>query len=264
MTDASIECLERPAPSPLVAGRKRLGLIALATDLTTEVDLAAIIPLDRAGIYATRVAYRNPTTVDNLRKMTPALKTAAELLLPGIQLDAIYYGCTAASVVIGDGEVASAINQARPGVPVVTPTLAARHALAVLDLKRIAVLTPYTVETSTPMAEYFVSHGFEVRRFACFGMDDDREMALICQNSIIEAVLQLDGADVEGFFISCTALPAIGTIDALERRTGKPVITSNQASAWLTMRHAGLDDRVRGYGRLFDLDWSSDTTGAAA
>jgi maleate isomerase len=243
---------------------KKFGIIALATDLTSERDFARIIPVDRAGFYTTRVAFVNPTTPENLRKMSPRLTAAAECILPGVPLDAICYSCTAASVVIGDAEVAAAINTVRPGVPVVTPTGAARLALAALGVNRIAVLTPYLIETSEPMAAYFTGHGFEITRFECFGMDDDREMARVTGDTIVEAVLRLDDPRAQAFFISCTGLPSVQTIAQIEARTGKPVVTSNQASAWAMMRHAGLDERINGYGRLFDLDMLPLVTGAVA
>ena len=112
-----------------VGAWKRLGLIALATDLTSERDFARLMPLEQAGLYTTRVAFENPTTPDNLTRMGPLLSAAAQLLLPGESLDAICYSCTAASVVIGDETVRKSIHAARPGVPVVTPRQCCLHGL---------------------------------------------------------------------------------------------------------------------------------------
>lgn len=230
---------------------KRFGLIALSTDLTSERDLIGVLPRDKTHLHVTRVAHDNPTTPENLRKMTPRLTGAAELLVPGQALEAICYSCTSASVVIGDEEIARAIGAARPGVPVVTPTGAARQAFDMLGIRRIAVLAPYLVETSEPMAAYFTDHGFDVVRFECFGMADDRVIATISEQTIVEGAVLCDDPLADGLFVSCTALPALGVIDEIEARIGKPVVTSNQASAWAMMRHAGLDDGIDGYGRLF-------------
>ena len=41
-------------------------------------------------------------------------------------------------------------------------------------------------------------------------------------------------------------------VDALERRTGKPVVTSNQATIWAALRALGLEHPVRGFGRLLE------------
>jgi len=233
---------------------KRLGLIALATDLTSERDFARLLPHHQAGLYTTRVAFENPTTPENLRHMAPRLSAAAELVLPGEPLDAICYSCTAASVIIGDDAVTDAIHAVRPGVPVITPSAAARQAFIALDVSRIAILTPYLVETSQPMAAYFTQHGLEVTRLDCFGLEDDRIMARVRHDSIVEAACRLNGPEVEAIFISCTGLPAAAAVAEIEARTAKPVVTSNQASAWAMMRHARLDHRPQGYGRLYDLD----------
>lgn len=112
---------------------KRLGLIALSTDFTTERDFARIMPYDLLGIYVARVAFQNPTTPENLRDMAPRLTNAARLILSDGPLSAICYSCTAASVVIGDDAVTDAIQKSHPGTPVVTPTLAARLAFTALN-----------------------------------------------------------------------------------------------------------------------------------
>jgi maleate isomerase len=233
---------------------KRLGLIALSTDLTSERDYVRLIPCDQAGVYTTRVAFENPTTPENLRRMAPRLTAAAELILPGEPLDAICYSCTAASVVIGDEAVTRAIQESRPGVPVITPSSAALQAFAAFGVTRVAILTPYLVETSRPMAAYFNQHGLEVTQLECLGLDDDRLMARVHRDDIIEAACRVDSPDAQAIFISCTGLPSVQTIDEIETRTGKPVVTSNQASAWAMMRQAGLDHHPRGYGALYDLD----------
>ncbi len=233
---------------------KRMGLIALATDLTSERDFAKLMPHDQVGVYTTRVAYQNPTTPENLRHMAPRLTAAAALILPGEPLDVICYSCTAASVVIGDQAVTEAIHAARPGVPVVTPSVAARLAFAALGVRKISILTPYLVETSQPMATYFTEHGMDIQRFECLGLDDDRMMARLSRQDIIEAACRVDVPESEALFISCTGVPAVAVIAEIEKRIGKPVVTSNQASAWAMLHYAGLNHKPVGYGQLFDFD----------
>ncbi|MBF0278965.1 MAG: ectoine utilization protein EutA [SAR324 cluster bacterium] len=232
---------------------KRLGLIALATDLTSERDFARMFPLDQVGIFATRVAYQNPTTPENLRKMGPRLSAAAELILPGESLNAICYSCTAASFVIGDREVEESIHAARPGIPVVTPTKSARLAFSALGVQRIAVLTPYLPETSEPLFEFFSRYGFEITRMECFGLEDDREMARVSISSIVDAACRIDSPETEALFVSCTALPAVWAVEEIEQRIGKPVVSSNQASAWVMMHHAGISSLDGNYGKLFEM-----------
>jgi maleate isomerase len=51
-------------------------------------------------------------------------------------------------------------------------------------------------------------------------------------------------------FISCVAFHTIEVIEKLEEELNKPVITSNQATMWLLLRLAHIDDEIKGYGKL--------------
>jgi maleate isomerase len=227
---------------------RRIGLMLLATDHTSERDFARLVAAEGVAVHASRIAYENPTNPANLRKMQPRLTEGAALILPEETLDAICFSCTAASVVIGDDEVEAAIGRAKPGTPVVTPPAAARAGLRALGARRISILTPYTVETSTPMARYFAAHGFEVAGLTCFGLEDDRVMARITPASIITAARESTARDADALFISCTALRAAEVAAAIEETIARPVVTSNLASAWMCRALAGLGaaaDRAR-------------------
>lgn len=218
---------------------KRVGLIILATDHTTEVDFQRMVASERTGVYVTRIPYANPVTPENLMKMQPSLTAAAELILPDEPLDVVMYSCTSASVVIGDARIEAAVQAAKPGVPVVTPTAAAVRGLKALGAKRISVLTPYTVETSRPMAEYFEGLGFEIDSFTCLGLSDDREMARISHDEIRAFAEEAMAADSDALFISCTAVRAAEVVPRVEKALGKPVVSSNLATAWACLRICG-------------------------
>ncbi|MGO6855520.1 ectoine utilization protein EutA [Rhizobium leguminosarum] len=223
---------------------KRIGLVILATDHTTEVDFQRMVAGDRLGVYVSRIHYANPVTPENLLRMQPSLTEGAALILPDEALDAIVYSCTSASVVIGDRNIEAAIHAAKPGVPVVTPTAAAVKGLKALGARRISVLTPYTIETSRPMADYFSDLGFAIDRFTCLGLTDDREMARIAPDEILAFGREALAPQSDALFISCTAVRAAQVAARIEAETGKPVITSNLATAWACLRLCG-DDQAR-------------------
>ncbi len=232
---------------------RRIGLIALATDHTTERDFVRMCPHDRVGIYCNRILNENPTTPENLRRMQPRLTEGAELILPDEPLDVIYYSCTSASAVLGNDTVVSTIQAGKPGTPVVTPTSAADMALKTLGAKRISILTPYIVETSAAVADYFADQGYDVANVECFGMADDRDMARVNLDSLFEAGCAALAADAEALFMSCTALPSAQVAQRIEDAAGKPVVTSNQAGVWLSLHTIGITDPVPGYGRLLTM-----------
>ncbi|MEZ2130719.1 MULTISPECIES: ectoine utilization protein EutA [unclassified Sinorhizobium] len=218
---------------------KRIGLVILATDHTTEVDFQRMVASERIGVYVSRIHYANPTTPENLLKMQPSLTAGAALILPDEPLDAIMYSCTSASVVIGDRSIEEAIRAAKPGVPVATPTAVAVKGLKAVGAKRISILTPYTIETSRPMADYFAGLGFEIDRFTCLGLTDDREMARIAPDEIVSFAHQATAPQSDALFISCTAVRAAQVAARIEVEIGKPVVSSNLATAWACLRLCG-------------------------
>ena len=242
----AIELEERPA-------RWRIGLIALATDHTSERDFAAMRPSADLAIYVNRVAFANPTTEDNLLAMRPRLTAAAGLILPDELLDAIAYSCTAASALIGDDEVRDAIQAAKPGVPVVTPSAAAAEAFVALGATSVSVLTPYTKSVTEGVVRYFEEKGLRVLSAHCFGLTDDREIARVSPTAIDNAACAACHPDAEALFISCTALRAVAVLQTIEGRLHLPVVTSNQAMFWQTIRKAGCDDPLSGFGRLLQM-----------
>ena len=235
---------------------KRVGLIVLATDHTTEVDFQRMVANERIGVYATRIPYANPVTPANLRAMQPSLTSAAALILPDEPLDVVMYSCTSASVVIGDAEVTAAVRAAKPTAGVVTPTAAAASGLRAFGAKRISVLTPYTIETSKPMADYFLALGFDIARFTCLGLTDDREMARISAEEIVAFAREATAPDGDALFISCTAVRAAGVAAEIEAAIGKPVVTSNLATAWACLRLCGDETARPERGRLMTLAYS--------
>ncbi|WPE23508.1 ectoine utilization protein EutA [Shinella zoogloeoides] len=235
---------------------KRVGLIILATDHTTEVDFQRMVASERIGVYATRIPYANPVTPENLRAMQPSLTAGAALILPDEPLDVVMYSCTSASVVIGDAQVEAAVRAAKPGAAVVTPTAAAVSGLKALDARRISVLTPYTLETSRLMADYFLGLGFDIARFTCLGLTDDREMARISPAEIVAFAREAMAPDSDALFISCTAVRAAGVAAEIETVIGKPVVTSNLATAWACLRLCGDQAARPELGRLMTLAYS--------
>jgi maleate isomerase len=125
--------------------------------------------------------------------------------------------------------------------------------LRALGARRISVLTPYTVETSRPMAAYFAAHGFDLASFTCLGFGDDREMARIRPAALVDLASEAATPDAEALFISCTALRAASVAREIEAAIGRPVVTSNQATAWNCLRLCGDDAARPEFGRLMTL-----------
>ena len=70
--------------------------------------------------------------------MKLGLASTAETLLPGTLFDVIAYGCTSASVLIGEKEVSAAIQSVHTDVPITTPITACIAAAKTLNVKKLA------------------------------------------------------------------------------------------------------------------------------
>ncbi len=235
-----VQVLELPLTMREHTVAKRVGLLMLSTDHTAELEFSRLVAREGIGIYTNRVPFANPTTPENLQAMLPHISTAAEMLLPGSDFDVIYYGCTSASVVIGNAAIVNAIRKAKPAAAIITPTISAIKAFESLNVKSIAILTPYLAETSKPVEPYFEKFGLNVVKHCCLGMEDDREMARLDRECLIEAAIKSDHKDADCLFISCTALRSVEVAGDIERIINKPVVTSNQAAVWQCLGLLGL------------------------
>lgn len=233
--------------------RHRIGLIALATDHTTEPDFHRILSPRGIGVYTTRIPFANPVTPDTLAAMAGDVTAAAALILPDEALDAVVYSCTSASVVIGDQVVRDAISAGKPGTAPITPISAGFAGLRALGAQRITLLTPYTPQTTAPMAACFEDAGFTLQGVTCLGLTDDRDMARLSPDTIVRAAQAALVAGSDAIFISCTAVRAAGVIDRIEAATGVPAVSSNYATAWAVLRACG-DMGAAAPGRLMGLE----------
>ena len=239
----------------VIARRARMGLIALATDHVIEHELFRLVhPIDGTQIYTTRIPMESEVTPRSLHRMKQSLTSSAKTLLPGISFNVIGYGCTSASVIIGEREISKAIQLAHPNVAVTTPITACLSALKTLNATRIGLLTPYVEAVNQPIREYFKTNDIEIVKSATFSEIDDNRAGMITPNSIKRAVLEVfSDLDLDLIFISCTSLRAAELIPELEALLGVHVTSSNHALTWHMLRISGVLDSLPSKGNLFSL-----------
>jgi maleate isomerase len=103
------------------------------------------------------------------------------------------------------------------------------------------------------MAEYFAGLGFDIDRFTCLDMTDDREMARVALSEIVAFAKEAADPASDALFISCTAFRAASVVAEVEQAIGKPVVTSNLATAWQCLRLCGDQTSRPAFGRLMTL-----------
>jgi maleate isomerase len=237
-----------------IAARAAIGLIVLASDQTMEHEFRRIVRQDGVALYESRIFNDNAVTPETLRAMRERIAPAADLILPGMPLDVVAFGCTSAAMELGEEVVFEEIRKVRPAAKCTTPITAALAALEALEVRRVAVLTPYSPDINRTVRAYICARGLEVPAMATFDRPDDREAARISVESIQEAVKTLAAEDnVDGVFVSCTSLRLTDVAREIEAEVGKPVTSSDHALAWHCLRLAGVDEAMPQFGRLYEL-----------
>tara|TARA_B100000959_G_scaffold219994_1_gene232435 strand:+ start:28 stop:777 length:750 start_codon:yes stop_codon:yes gene_type:complete len=228
----------------------KVGLLALSTDLTIENDFQSIcqkLPLD---LFVNRIHNENPLTKENLLKMYDQIGPVTEKILPGQKINTVAYGCTSGTIAIGEDKVKEKVQLAKPDCYVTTPITSAIKAFKEMNVKKIALFTPYPESVNKTILEYFNRKNINIISFSTFNIDLDEDIASVDPKYLSKTLIKLDINDADALFVSCTALPALEILDEVEKKIGKIVFSSNQTLIWDTLRSIGYKSSVQGYGKL--------------
>ncbi|MDC0340237.1 racemase [Pelagibacteraceae bacterium] len=230
----------------------KVGLIALSTDQTIEGDFYTIcknLPLD---IFVNRIHNQNPLTKENLLKMQDDLELVTSKILPDERINTIAYGCTSGTIAIGEDKVKEKILLAKQDCYVTTPVTSAIKAFKQMNIRKIALFTPYPDAVNKTILDYFTQKSIVVSSFTSLNLNLDSEIAQVDPNYILEISSKLEIKNADALFISCTALPVLDILDKLENKIQKPVLSSNQTLIWDTIRSVGCKSPIKGYGKLLE------------
>ena len=228
----------------------KVGLLTLSTDLTIERDFYSIcqkLPLD---VFVNRIHNENPLTKENLLKMYEQIESITEKILPGEKINTVAYGCTSGTIAIGEDRVKEKIQLVKPDCYVTTPITSAIKAFKKMNVKKIAVFTPYPEPVNKTIFEYFNKKNINIKSFSTFNLDLDVDFARIDPKYLSETLTKLNTNEADALFISCTALPALEILDDVEKKIKKPVFSSNQTLIWDAIRSVGYTSSIEGYGKL--------------
>ena len=233
--------------------RARIGLIVLSGDQTIEYEIRQLLDLPGVSLYGNRIYCAPTITPRTLKAMESKIPEATRLIMTGLPLDVIAYGCTSGSMQIGIENVHARIHEVRPDVACTAPLQAAIAAFNTLSSGSIALITPYLDDINRRLRGYILDGGFKVPVMGSWNEPEDENVGRITPDSIKEVVLRLGQPDsVDTVFISCTSVRALGIIKEAEEELGKPVLSSNLVLGWHCLRLAGVNDSLPQFGRLFE------------
>lgn len=229
--------------------RARIGFILMANDQLIEIEMFKMAP-PGVGVHFVRVPGSDDVTVGDLLAMENELSAAAARLLPDSGLDVICFACTSGSALIGEERIRNVLSLGTPKARQTTLITGVIRALRTFNVQRIVVGTPYLEDVNTLEAQYLRKQGFDVLDIQGMNLLTCTDMRRVSPDFILDYSLSLDRNDAEAIFISCGGIRSLEIVDRLEQKVGKPVVVSNQAMVWDTLRLAGIEDKIDGYGEL--------------
>ena len=209
-----------------------VGLMVPINNTTMERELAAWLP---AG--STCRTLRIPRGKGLLTPETlPAYKAQALALAAGFarpDIDVVAYGCTAAGFIsgpAGDAQLARELT-AITGKRVVTTARSMVLALQESNAKDIALVTPYLDAVNEQLKAFLSDGGIRVRRFDSFYAANVEELGRIQADAVARLARNTMGDDCDALFVACAQLPTREILDELRQEFGRPVLSSNWATA---------------------------------
>ena len=227
----------------LAARKAAIGLVVLATDQTMEHEFRALIRGARASPSTRRASSNdNEITPETLRAIGARIGPTTDLILPSIPLDVVAFGCTSATMTLGEEAIFAEIRKARPDAACTTPVTAALAAFKGARGQGNRPADALCARDQRRFVRYFSGRGVDVTAVATFDRRDDRDAARISVASIEAAAERMANTPgVDAIFVSCTSLRVAEAVERMEVRIGIPVTSSNHAMAWHCLRLAGIE-----------------------
>jgi len=228
----------------------RFGVLTPDFDPAPESEMWAMVPRG-VSIHAARVARSG---APGARFVEPPHVDEAVDRLVELAPRAILLAYTSSSYALGaeaDDGVRTRLEQRSKGIPVIFTCSAALTALRVLNVRRVSLIHPswWSEEANDQGAVYWRAAGFDVLQ--CIRMHGMRSLAEVAAAEVFDFVSAHTPDSAEAVLLGGNGLRAVGTIQALEARLRKPVLSANQVLLWAALRAVGRADRVTNYGSIF-------------
>jgi maleate isomerase len=222
--------------------RGRIGVIQPAPGLMLEHEWARLLP---AGVAApfTRVPLAGGEPHDYLTMADLSPDAAATLANAGAGV--IAYACGVGSMHQGPAReslLMQTLAAAAGGRVVVGMGQAAVAAMRHLEAHRIAVLTPYSDTVNELVTEYLLACGLEVSGIYKLPVANAIAAAGLKPAQAIAAALAAlhESPQADLLWSACSNVRSLEVIAAVERASGRLMVSSNQALLWHCLSTLGV------------------------
>jgi len=239
---------------------KKIGLVVGSRNAPMISDFRKICG-DMVSIHFTRETFGlgsrsselRPYTRDEVEEgMNAVLKGVREAAarLANADIDLLVYGCMTWSFMKADADerIVRAVKE-ESGISVITAANALIKALRKLKIHKVSVGTPYQPDVDEKLKAFLNQNDFGIAKLK--GLNSPvSEHAKITHEVIYNLAKEVNVPEADGVLISCTQLRVVDIIQRLEDDLRKPIVSPNQASAWLALREIGIHQGINGFGRL--------------
>jgi maleate isomerase len=239
-----------------LAWRKKFGVIVPSTNTIVEPDFYRMtVPGVTAHTSRIWIRDQNLSNNDAFEALLEQIRVEIEFAVQRVmtaEVDYMVMGMSAETFwggVQGNHEFIRNIKT-WSGLDVATGAEACERALNLFGAKRIGVVTPYQQIGDDNVIKFFNEIGFEVVRIKGLKCPTAVAIAHVSEAELRQALIEVDGDDVDALVQAGTNLSMVGLADEAERWLGKPVIAINAATWWMALRENGIEDKVYGCGRL--------------
>jgi maleate isomerase len=236
-----------------IVPRARIGFIIPSSNRMVEPQMQRYMP-EGVVPHFTRIGMTNRHKAP-LEQLLPRIIDAAELLADS-KCDVTVLQCTGTSMSGGvdmDAKVIKDIERAT-GKPAVSAASSITAAFDALGSKRLVFISESKQAGHDEKKKYLLEAGYDLvadKAVALAGSDD---YCIMPAQLWLDTAVALRHDEADTYFISCANISSIDTIEVIERTLNRPVVTSNQAALWCSLRMAGIQDSVPSLGRLMTRD----------
>lgn len=228
--------------------RAQIGLILPSGNTVTEPEFNTYVP-DGVSVHTARIQLTGGDT-DALAESESDIDRCVELLA-GADVDLITYACTMGSVLSSPWDLEEKIEEST-GIPTVATGASVKRALEHLDVKNVAVTTPYIDELNELEREYLTDAGYEVTDISGLGAETAQEMATYSVERMYSEAKAIDSDEADAVLVTCMNYRTFAALEQLEKDLDKPVLSSNQVTLWDSLRTLDIDYEGVQLGTLFD------------
>ncbi|MDR3538715.1 MAG: aspartate/glutamate racemase family protein [Acetobacteraceae bacterium] len=244
--------MNTPIRSPV-----RLGMLTPSSNTTLEPVTAAMLaglPEVTAHFARFRVT-EIALSPGALAQFDDSAILAAAELLSHAKVDVIAWNGTSSGWLGFDADARLCARiTAATGIPAATSMLALNAVLARTGVRRLGLVTPYRDDVQARIVANYRALGIDCVAERHLGIQDNFAFAEVAPATLAAMTREVAAARPDAIAITCTNLRAAPLVAALERELGLPVYDTIATVVWDSLRLAGVDpNRVRGWGRLFDL-----------